>query len=185
MKVIRRLALITVAVAALTFAVTGSAHAVSISLGSSFTWVFPSPVGNSHLHADATIMLFSLTSTTAILDITVHNTSSGDTGFTDRLTALGFGVTPTPTASSSLAVSFVSGTDAFTHADTPDAIPSIAGENVCAFVGKNCSAGDAGVTAGRSDAVSLTRPRGFHGVTAPELSHSRDTCTALPACMLQ
>src|SRR5215831_16649010 len=185
MKVIRRLALITVAVAALTFAVTGSAHAVSISLGSSFTWVFPSPVGNSHLHADATIMLFSLTSTTAILDITVHNTSSGDTGFTDRLTALGFGVTPTPTASSSLAVSFVSGTDAFTHADTPDAIPSIAGENVCAFVGKNCSAGDAGLTAGLSDEFRITLSGAFSGLTALDISNIGVKFTDCTGCSFE
>jgi len=171
MKAIRRLASISIAITALTFGVAGPAAAVSISLGSSFTWDFPAPGANPHLGADATIMLFSLTSTTAVLDITVHNTSSGDTGFTDRLTALGFRVTPTPTANPTLSVTFVSGTDAFTKADTPDAIPSFSGlENVCAFVGNNCSAGNAGLTAGLSDEFRITLAGAFSGLSALDIS---------------
>jgi len=186
MKIIRRLALLSIAVAALTFGRTGSAHAVSIGVGSSFTWDFPSPPGNSHLHADATIMLFSLTTTTAILDITVHNTSSGDAGFTDRLTALGFRVTPTPTASSSLAVGFVSGTDAFTHADTPDALPSFSGlQNVCAWVGSTCSAGNAGLTAGLSDEFRITLTGAFSGLTTLDISNIGIKFTDCAGCSFE
>jgi PEP-CTERM motif len=186
MIAIRRLALVSSAVAALTFGLTTAAHAVSIGLGSSFTWVFPAPAANPHLAADATIMLFSLTSTTAVLDILVHNTSSGDTGFTDRLTALGFRVTPTPTASSSLAVTFVSGTDAFQHADTPDAIPSFSGlQNVCAYVGNNCNAGNAGLTAGQTDEFRLTLSGAFSGLTALDISNIGIKFTDCTGCSFE
>jgi len=167
---IRRLALISTAIAALTVGATASAHATSIGVGGSLSFTFSTPA-NTHLAADATLTLLSLTSTTAVVDLLVHNTSSGDVGFTDRLTALGFRLTPTPTASSSLAVTFVSGTNAFQHADTPDAIPSFSGlQNVCAWVGNNCSAGNAGLTAGQTDEFRIALAGPFSGLTTLDFS---------------
>jgi len=150
------------AVLAMTLAVAASAHATTITQGGSFSVIFPAPAGNSHLAADATFTLVSLSSTQAVLELLIHNTSSGDVGFTDRLTALGFLMSPTPTANSALTVTFVSGTNAFTKADTPDAIPSFGGENVCAFVGNNCSAGNAGLTAGQTNDFKITFAGNFN-----------------------
>jgi len=186
MIMLRSLTLISTAIAALTFGLTGPAHATSIGVGGSITVTFPAPGANPHLAADATISLLSLTSTTAVIDILVHNTSSGDVGFTDRLTALGFRLTPTPTASSSLAVTFVSGTNAFQHADTPDAIPSFNGlQNVCAWVGNNCSAGNAGLTAGQTDEFKITVAGPFTGLTTLDFGNIAIKWTDCTGCSFE
>ena len=136
-----------------TSGVTTSAYALPLSQGGSLSITFPAPVGNSHLAANATFTLSSLSSTTAVLDILINNNSSGDPGFTDRLTAFGFRTTPTPT--SATFTQFLAGTDAFNHAGL-GAIPSIGTENVCAWVGNNCNAGNAGLTAGQHDEFLIT-----------------------------
>ena len=148
-----------------TSGVTTSAYAVPLSQGGSLHITFPAPAANSHLAADATFTLSSLNSTTAVLDILINNNSSGDTGFTDRLTAFGFLTTPTPT--SAAFTQFVAGTNAFNHAGL-DAIPSIGMENVCTWVGNNCSAGNAGLTAGQSNEFLIT----LHGTFGSTLDFS-------------
>ena len=145
-------------------------HALLMTQGGEIDITFPAPAGNSHLAATATVTLSSLTSSSAVLDILINNNSSGDTGFTDRLTAFGFNMTPTPTANSNLPITFVSGTNAFQTAGTPDAVPSISPENVCAWVGTNCSAGNAGLTAGLHDEFTLTLAGTYNTTTGIDLS---------------
>jgi len=137
-----------------TSGVTTSAYAVPLSQGGSLHITFPAPAGDPHLAADATFTLSSLSSTTAVLDIIINNNSSGDIGFTDRLTAFGFLTTP-PTTSVAW-TSFVAGTNAFQYADL-GGVPNFTQiENVCTFVGNNCSAGSAGLTAGQTDEFTIT-----------------------------
>jgi len=161
MQVVRKpvLAMMVFALLMATSGVTTSAHAAPLSPGGSLQITFPAPAGNSHLAADATFTLFSLNNTTAVLDILINNNSSGDTGFTDRLIAFGFLATPTPT--SATFTQFVAGTDAFNHAGL-DSIPSFNGmENVCTWVGNNCSAGNTGLTAGQHDEFRITLSGSF------------------------
>src|SRR3984893_761121 len=142
-----------------TLGVAPSAHAAPLSTGGSLHITFPAPAGNSHLAADATFTLASLNSTTAVLDILINNSSAGDTGFTDRLTAFGFLATPAPT--SATWTSFVSGTNAFQNASL-DGIPSFKTiENVCTWVANNCSSGNSGLTAGLSDRFRITLAGSF------------------------
>ncbi len=168
----------------LVVALAAPAHAISISQGQDISLTFPAPAGNSHLAADATITLSTLTSSDAVLDIVVNNTSSGDTGFTDRLVSLGFLMSPAPTASSALSVTFGSGTDKFQKGSTPDGVPSFSGsENVCLYVGNNCSAGNKGLTAGKSDEFTVSLP-GIYG-KAIDLSNFSVKWTDCTGCSFE
>jgi PEP-CTERM motif len=161
MGIVRKsvLAAMLVALLLATSGVLTSAYAAPLSAGGSLHINFPAPAGNSHLAADATFTLSSLNSTTAVLDILINNKSSGDTGFTDRLTAFGFLATPAPT--SATWTSFVAGTNAFQNAGL-DGIPSFkAIENVCTWVGNGCSGGNAGLIAGQHNEFLLTLSGSF------------------------
>lgn len=131
--------LVTLATSAMLCAMP--AEAVMMSGGSSITVTFPAPGGNLNLAADATITLFSLSASTAVFDVNLHNGTTLDAGA--RITAFGFLLSPTPTANAAIAVTDIGGasdTDAIVGGKTPDNIPSLT-ENVCLFTGNNCAGG--------------------------------------------
>jgi hypothetical protein len=134
------------------------AGAVPMSAGTSVIVTFPAPAGNLNLAADATITLTSLTATTATFSVDLHNATILDAGA--RITSFGFLISPTPTPNPAIAVGDTGGggdTDAIVLGATPDAIPSIGGENVCFWSGINCSGGsNTGLTDGQRDLFSFT-----------------------------
>jgi hypothetical protein len=129
------------------------AEALTMSAGSSITVTFPAPGGNANLAADAKITLFSLSASTAVFDVDLHNGTTLDAGA--RITAFGFLLSPTPTANAAIAVTDIGGgsdTDAIVLGGTPDNIPSINTENVCLWTGNNCSGGgNTGIADGQRD----------------------------------
>lgn len=129
------------------------AEAVTMSAGSSITVTFPAPGGNANLAADATITLFSLSASSAVFDVDLHNGTTLDAGA--RITAFGFLLSPTPTANAAIAVTDIGGgtdTDAMILGNTPDNIPSLNAENVCFWSGNNCSGGgNTGIADGQRD----------------------------------
>jgi PEP-CTERM motif-containing protein len=166
--------------------IAASAYAIPITQGGSISLTFPAPPQNTHLGANATVTLPTLTSTNAILDITIHNTSSGDIGFTDRLTAFGFQMSPAPTPNATLPVAFVAGTNALTQAATPDGVPSFKQvEDVCAFAGANCSAGNTGLTAGLSDEFRITLAGTYNATVGLDLSNFAIKWTDCTGCSFE
>jgi hypothetical protein len=128
------------------------AGAVPMSAGDSINVTFPAPGGNANLVADATITLFSLSGSTAVFDVNLHNGTTLDAGA--RITAFGFLISPTPTANAAIGVVDLSATDtdAIVLGGTPDNIPSINAENVCFWSGNNCSGGgNTGIADGQRD----------------------------------
>lgn len=129
------------------------AGAATMTQGSTINVTFPAPGGNLNLAADATITLFSLTASTAIFNVDLHNGTVLDPGA--RITAFGFLLSPTPTANAAIAVTDIGGgtdTDAIVLGKTPDNIPSLNLENVCFWSGPNCAGGGpSGLTNGLRD----------------------------------
>ncbi len=141
------------------------AGAVTMTQGSSINVTFPAPGGNLNLAADATITLFSLTASTAIFDIDLHNGTVLDAGA--RISAFGFLLSPTPTANAAIAVTDIGGgtdTDAIVLGKTPDNIPSLNLENVCFWSGPNCSGGGpSGLANGQRDLFQFSLSDTFLG----------------------
>jgi hypothetical protein len=129
------------------------AGAVTMTSGNSINVTFPAPGGNANLAADATITLFSLSASTAVFDVNLHNGTTLDAGA--RITAFGFLLSPTPTANAAIGVTDIGGgtdTDAIVLGGTLDHIPSINTENVCLWSGNNCSGGgNTGIADGERD----------------------------------
>lgn len=141
------------------------AGAVAMTAGDSINVTFPAPLGNANLAADATITLFSLSASTAVFDVNLHNGTTLDAGA--RITAFGFLLSPTPTPNAAIAVTDIGGntdTDAIVLGDTPDNIPSINTENVCFWSGINCSGGgNTGLTDGQRDLFRFSLSDTFGG----------------------
>jgi hypothetical protein len=134
------------------------AEAVTMSAGSSIIVTFPAPVGNANLAADATITLFSLSASSAVFDVDLHNGTTLDAGA--AITSFGFLLSPPPTANAAIGVTDIGGgtdTDAIVLGGTPDAIPSLNAENVCFWTGNNCSGGaGTGIFDGQRDLFRFT-----------------------------
>jgi hypothetical protein len=139
------------------------AGAVTMTPGSTINVTFPAPGGNLNLAADATITLFSLTASTAIFDINLHNGTVLDAGA--RISAFAFLLSPTPTANAAIAVTDIGGlgdTDAIVLGKTPQHIPNLNLENVCFWSGPNCSGGGlTGLTDGQRDLFRFSLSDGF------------------------
>ena len=145
------------------------AGAVPMTQGTIVDVTFPAPGGNPNLAASATVTLTSLTTTSATFDTIVSNNTLVDP--TADITAFGFLMSPTPTANSNVAVTHVSGTSAFVKVTTPDNIPSINAENVCAWTGNNCSGGaNTGLDPGQSEHFQFALAGSFNTTSGVDLS---------------
>jgi hypothetical protein len=152
-------------------AVTAPAHATSIGVGGSIALDFLAPAGNSHLTANATVTLFSLNSTTAVLNIAINNTSTVDGTHDIRLIDFGFRMSPTPTAiGTPLNVTHLSGQSPSRNTIPPTPLGASAGQNVCVWVGSNCSSGSSGLNKGQSETFRITLAGNFTGLSAIDLS---------------
>lgn len=136
-----------------------------MSQGASIIVTFPAPSGNTNLAASATVTLTSLTSSTAIIAVSISNDTlvAGDPNA--LLTAFGFLFSPTPTANAAIALTDTGGatdTDAFVQGKTPDNVPSLNTgngdpENVCTWTGNNCPGGaGTGLQDGQTDKFSFS-----------------------------
>jgi len=148
------------------------ADAVPMVQGDTVYVTFPAPSQNTNLAASAVVTLTTLTSSSAIFDVSVTNGTSilGDPGA--HLTAFGFLFSPTPTANSNIALTDTGGitdTDAFLQGTTPDNIPSFNSqgntpENVCIWAGNNCNGGsNNGLADGETDKFRFTLDGSFSG----------------------
>ena len=146
------------------------AGAVPMTQGTSIIVTFPAPSGNTNLAASAIVTLTSLTSSNAIIDVSISNNTlpAGDPNA--LLTAFGFLFSPTPTANAAIALSDTGGatdTDAFVQGKTPDNVPSLNvgngdPENVCTWTGNNCSGGaGTGLQDGQTDKYSFSLAGNF------------------------
>jgi hypothetical protein len=139
------------------------AGAVPMSQGASIIVTFPAPSGNTNLAASAIVTLTSLTSNSALIDVSISNNTlvAGDPNA--LLTAFGFLFSPTPTANAAIALTDTSAsdTDAFVQGQTPDNVPSLNTgngdpENVCTWTGTSCSGGaGTGLQDGQTDKFSF------------------------------
>jgi hypothetical protein len=144
--------------------------AVPMTQGTSVVVTFTAPSGNTNLAASAIVTLTTLTSSSAIIDVSISNNTllAGDPNA--RLSAFGFLFTPTPTANASIVLTDTGGatdTDAFVQGQTPDNVPSLNvgngdPENVCSWTGNNCSGGaGTGLLDGQTDNYSFSLAGSF------------------------
>lgn len=168
--------------AAVAIAVAGFTAPVSatpIIQGGSTSYDFFVNGGGYTLEAAGSILLTSLSSTSATLFVTLKNlstflngsaiTNTGDA----RLGSFGFGISPDVTGVSS----FSSGSDGglvgavFSTTAGNTQIPGLNGIEVCAYAGSNCAgAGNNGLVAGTTDTFTLVLSGAFNTNTGLDFS---------------
>jgi|SwirhisoilCB2_FD_contig_31_2646850_length_855_multi_28_in_0_out_0_1 hypothetical protein len=157
----------TVAAAALAciVAAPGSAQATSLSQGGTLTETF-FLAGNGtdpavDLTATLSLTLVSLNSTTAVLQVTLTNTTQEITNGQPSILSVGFATDPNATAISGATTGFVG--DGTTDADVFEgygisSIPSLSLVELCAYAAQNCAGGNVnqGLLTGQTDIFQIT-----------------------------
>jgi hypothetical protein len=146
----------------------GSANAIVINLADGPANIaFSSTGGPYTLGVSGSFDLLSMSSTTAVLQIVLNNTSTvtggGSLGLnTVRLSSFGFGITPNLSN-----VTFSDSVDGGMTNAALAGIPTLNQIEVCAFGGPNCSGGgNGGILVGASDTFNLTLTGLFTGLTS-------------------
>lgn len=131
----------------------GPANALVIELADGpYNFALSKTGGPYNLSATGSIDITALSATSATVNLTLNNTSSGAVVPTDvRLTSFGFGLSPDATG-----VILVDDADAGIEGASLSHIPSLSQIEVCSFGGVNCNGGaNGGIRAGGFDAFTL------------------------------